>query len=136
MVVLAEPELLPPAFRERIQGFRRRSRRFGEFARLEVFVCRQAMVVVRAALAVHPTSSEPAEFVDDFYAAGGVERVTTVPAFSHHEHGATTLAWSCFLARLYLARRDLVARAHGAFCEGVGCAAYGCSPEARRWSGR
>jgi len=110
--------ILPEAFKERIDGFRKRNPDFRwKFEAYEMFCCLEA-----AELAL---TLGTAEAVMRFKGLEFAAQKALMPRLSE-DHSGNTFYTTCLLAALFLKTPTLVPNAHGAMCGLVGCKEYGC----------
>lgn len=109
---------LPTEFRNRIDGFRTRNKKFNaDHLPYELFTCEQSVAFAKALKTV--------DEITRFHKLDYADQKKLVPAMDDG-HSGNTFGAACVLARLYLEQPELIAKMHGALCPLVGCKDYGC----------
>lgn len=110
---------LPPAFQERVIGFRASNPKFWEFEGYEIFCCEEAVKIA--------ATLKDKDAVVAFGKMSKSEQKETVPTLAYDQHSGNTFGVAVLLACHYLVHPDLLPREHGALCPLVGCEEYGCA---------
>lgn len=111
---------LPPAFQERLSTFEKRNAEWRrDFESYELFVCEEAMALVRRFGADLPA-------LEAFDKLDVSQQKEQAPELKFSEHSGNTWGAALGLAHRFMCGPDNVKGAHGALCGLVGCVAYGC----------
>jgi len=115
---------LPKCFQLRIQKFRNNNPDFRwKYENYEMFCCKTAMDIVRKIEKVDTKVRE--DFINGKLSHDETDKLLK----PSHEHSGNTWGMACYLAKLYLLKReDDVIKLHGALAPMVGSEEYGCVP--------
>ena len=115
----AKVAALPPAFRERMEGFLATSPDWGwKLGGYELFVCTEAVKI----LDVIPM----ADGIKSFHAASMDDQKALVPTLEYNQHSGNTFGMAVSLAHIACTNVELVPKMHAAMCALVGCEDAGC----------